>query len=213
MKFICKQFGIRSAAAPLSLTTAQAAVYVTRMVRPKSKPKQARSGSALSAQIVERWGDAGGDVPLDRLISELGDVQRYDIVAALKELERAGAGEFLVGRAGRKARFVWGHAKARAALADDGARKRADSDGRKRGAKKTAERPLARDGKTKTPAKAVARTAAATASTARARGAALEHGFHLRPGFVVNVRLPTDITRLEMERFCQLLQSLPFEDD
>ncbi|MET0386601.1 MAG: hypothetical protein ABW321_11610 [Polyangiales bacterium] len=193
------------------------------MVRPKSKqPKQARSGSDLSAQIVERWGDAGGDVPLDRLISELGDVQRYDIVAALKELERAGAGEFLVGRAGRKARFVWGSAKARAAIVDGasrarGSRKQAEPEpaGRKRaGNAVTAGKKVAREGKGKLPVAAkVASRPVATGPARREAGSALEHVFHLRPGFVVSVRLPSDISRVEMERLSQFLQAIPFEGD
>jgi len=61
----------------------------------------------LAARIRQRWSKAGEELPLERLAAELGDSPRYDIVAALKELEKAGLGEFSVGRKGHRASFVW----------------------------------------------------------------------------------------------------------
>ncbi len=77
------------------------------------RAKETPSRSVLARRIIERWADAVGDVTLDRVMAELGDAQRYDIVASLKELEREGAGEFMVGRSGQKARFVWKRARPR----------------------------------------------------------------------------------------------------
>lgn len=131
----------------------------------------------------------GGDIALDRLSAELGDVQRYDIVAALKALEKAGKGTFEVGRAGRKARFVWsGPARSQARTATRTAAKVA--------AKREPERHEVSQ-----------RVRLAAESP---RGAELEHVFHLRPGFVAQVRLPADVTSSEVARFCQFLQALPF---
>jgi hypothetical protein len=145
------------------------------------KKQQAKPMAELARRIAARWGGAGGEVALDRLASELGDEQRYDIVASLKELEKAGAGTFEVGRAGRKARFLWS------------------------GKKLAFEKGVS---KARPPKRALA-PAATQAST----GGELEHRFHLRPGFVVSVGLPADVTSSEVTRFCQFLQALPFENE
>jgi len=200
------------------LTPASLPFYVTAMARLKGKqPSQGALRSALAMKIVERWGKNGGEVTVDRLSSELGQVQRYDIVAALKELERTGAGEFFVGRAGSKARFVWAHARASSGAAS------------RKAAKAVAARtvPAARD-KRITPAALELRAGAKRASSAdaprtvsggsrasslpstAAEGATLEHVFHLRPGYTVTLALPVDVSPSEMERLCQFLQAIPF---
>jgi hypothetical protein len=38
----------------------------------------------------------------------------------------------------------------------------------------------------------------------------LQHSFHLRPGAMVTVDLPEDVTLAEVERFCNFLKALPF---
>ena len=63
--------------------------------------------SRLAARIRQRWGRAGEELPLERLVAELSDGPRHDIVAALKELEKAGLGQFSMGRDGHRASFVW----------------------------------------------------------------------------------------------------------
>src|ERR1044071_4447751 len=63
-------------------------------------------GNALAAPIVEHAGRTG-EVEVDLLEAELGGAARFDVVAALKELEDAGAGTFIVGRRGKKSRFEW----------------------------------------------------------------------------------------------------------
>ena len=72
----------------------------TKVGSKRSRPKS--SYGPLAATILEKWGGAAEDIALDRIVSEFGDVKRYDIVAALKELEKAKAGEFLVGQGGRR---------------------------------------------------------------------------------------------------------------
>jgi len=61
----------------------------------------------LAARIRRRWGKAGEELPLERLAAELGDSPRYDIMAALKELEKAGLGALSVSKKGHRASFVW----------------------------------------------------------------------------------------------------------
>ncbi|MEY2936197.1 MAG: hypothetical protein RL033_6946, partial [Pseudomonadota bacterium] len=61
----------------------------------------------LAAQILARFGAADDAVTVERLESELVELERYDIVAALQELQKAGAGAWVGGRKGGKARFVW----------------------------------------------------------------------------------------------------------
>jgi hypothetical protein len=160
---------------------------------PKTKQSKGEARrSPLATRIVDRWGAAGGDVALDRLISELGDVQRYDIVASLKELERAGAGEFVAGRGGQKARFVWNAGAARQAR--EAARKAPE---RKR-------EPAVH-------AKVEPRRRTPNGRSAPSKESSLEHAFRLRPNVVVSVELPADVTPLEVERFCQFLRAIPFD--
>lgn len=203
------------------------------MARPKPKQQQA-THSALAKKIAERWGDTGGDVLLDRLVSELQGEQRYDVVAALKELERLGSGEFLVGSAGGKARFIWrgrGRGDERGAAAVTGGFKarggaKATSARKLKPASQTTSQTSARPEHKPVPATKKAKPVATvtapkstpvgtrTASTrprGTARSESLDHVFHLRPGYVVTVHLPTDVSRVEMDRFCQFLQSIPFE--
>jgi hypothetical protein len=168
----------------------------------------------LATRIVGRWA-GGGDVPLDRLESELDGASRYEIVASLKRLEKAGVGRFLAGRPGHKARFVWLDkseprvvAKSRASASAPRARAPQAAAappalvlGRP-GAKPVAQRvakgtnPPRGAGKAKTP------------STPRGRD--LTHSFHVRPGVIASLQLPEDVTAAEIERLCQFLQSIPF---
>lgn len=107
---------MRGAALVRSLTNSSGVFYASAMATRKAASKRSQPGTAgygaLAGKIVERWREVGEEVALDRVVSEFGDVPRYDVVAALKQLEKAGAGEFVAGHGGRKSRFVW---RARAA--------------------------------------------------------------------------------------------------
>lgn len=197
------------------------------------KPKPGARHSALAARIVERWGDAGGDISLDRLASELGDSPRYDIVAALKELERAGSGEFSVGNAGRKARFLWS-----AGTSSEGSAKSANKAATKQTASsrraEAVPRKAAQSHVTRTRGRGEASTAKAAHTSieapakrqvsapkpdvvkqpvhvSHAPAKTLDHVFHLRPGYLVTVHLPADVTRAEVDRFCGFLKVIPFD--
>ncbi|HTU63433.1 MAG TPA: hypothetical protein VMF89_33455, partial [Polyangiales bacterium] len=160
-------------------------------------PATPNSRNPLAATIESRWRRRGEVLSIERIASELGEVARYDIVAALKELEKAGAGEFFVGHAGRKSRFEWSNtpsSRADATVPKSRLKQRADT---KRSAAE-AERSMP-----------VVPGAPAREQNERERGA-LEHRFYLRPGFVASIHLPLDVTPLEVERFCQFLQAIPF---
>lgn len=160
-------------------------------VLPASMPGKRRNRAApaagkLAAQIQQRWGGAREELALDRLEAELEGSPRYDIVAALKQLEEAGQGELQLGRKGHKPRFMW------------------SGPGRPRVTGKLAHSR----GRANT--RSVAPPPAAAAATNGGKADALEHTFHVRPHVLATFRLPADITKTEIERLCQLLQALPF---
>jgi hypothetical protein len=147
----------------------------------KKRNRAAPGAGKLAAQIKQRWGGAREELALDRLEAELEGSPRYDIVAALKQLEEAGQGELQLGRKGHKPRFMW----------SGPGRKVAQS--RARANTRSAAPPP--------PDPAL--------STNGGQGV-LEHAFHVRPNVLATFRLPADVTRSEIDRLCQLLQALPF---
>lgn len=162
----------------------------------KASPRAAVSASKnpLTATIESRWRRTGETLSIERIASELGDVPRYDIVAALKELEKAGAGEFFVGHAGLKSRFEWATPSARAAA-------------------RTPAKKRPRSGKDERALELPDVSEPSSAGDAASPLSTLEHRFYLRPGFVAAIELPADVTQLEVERFCQFLQAIPFGRD
>src|SRR5688572_17103787 len=74
----------------------------------KKRREPAASHNPLAERILGQRAAADEEISLERLEAELGDASRYDIVAALKALEKAGDGQFIAGRKGQRSRFVWG---------------------------------------------------------------------------------------------------------
>ena len=146
----------------------------------KRRNRAAPGAGKLAAQIKQRWGGAREELALEQLEAELEGSPRYDIVAALKQLEKAGQGELRLGRKGSPPRFMWSGAGPKPATS----RARANT-------RSVAPPPA---------------TAEANGGTPQA----LEHTFHVRPHVLATFRLPADITRPEIERLCQLLHALPF---
>jgi hypothetical protein len=72
----------------------------------KKRNKAAPGAGKLAAQIQQRWGGAREELALDRLEAEL-EGSPHDIVAALKQLEKAGQGQLQRGRKGHEPRFMW----------------------------------------------------------------------------------------------------------
>src|SRR5690349_7591566 len=73
---------------------------------------ESKTESPLAARIVAQREPGRAEVSLERLEADFGDASRYEIVASLKELEKAGGGQFVVGRKGQRSRFVWARDKA-----------------------------------------------------------------------------------------------------
>jgi hypothetical protein len=171
----------------------------------KKRSEAATPRSPVAVRIRERWGTSGSEVPLDRIESELDGVARYDVVAALKELEKAGRGQFVVGRKGKKSRFIW-HVQAglpRAASASVSARVPVT--------KRTApKRAAARDSSVERERELTATSGTGSVPERSSRPHTLEHAFHVRAGVLVKLQLPADITAQEVERLCQFLQAIPF---
>jgi hypothetical protein len=209
---------------------ARSGAFLDRGARAGLKPDMARASKkqakqiaqdTLASRIAARWGGNGGEVAVDRLASELTEAQRYDIVAALKELEKAGAGTFEVGRAGRKARFIWSGKLPKSEPDKPAAKAKERPQAREAGRLELAQRVKLASKRLPGPklepkqAPESKRAALPTRTDANkpSRTAELEHHFHLRPGFVAGVRLPADVTRSEIARFCQFLQAIPFADE
>ncbi|MEO8178345.1 MAG: hypothetical protein ABI895_05880 [Deltaproteobacteria bacterium] len=159
----------------------------------KKRIKSSADTGTLAAQIRQRWGGEGEELELERLEAELDGKGSYDIVAALKELEKAGLGELQVGRKGHKPSFMWAGGGGNAAAP---------------AARPAATRPAA----TRTGAirALVPKRESGPPTSARVGPDVLEHSFHVRPRVLATFRLPGDITAQEIERLCQLLEAIPF---
>jgi hypothetical protein len=186
----------------------------------------------LAEQILKRRDGKSVELSLERLEAELADASRYDIVASLKELEKAGWGRFIAGRSGRKASFAWapeapsknevgvgkasGRTQARAAapaLSDEpapkGSARKALAPPSQRLARTqlSTRQPTTREVPGGPSAKRLPSKPPAAPSD---RQQLLQHSFHLRPGVLVMLELPEDVTPIEVDRFCHFLKAIPF---
>jgi hypothetical protein len=112
------------------------------------------------------------------------EVSRRDITHLLKELQRAGCGEYIVGRKGHPSRFRW-----YVETVDIGRRAAGiPSDighGSPNGGQVDGDSPASSDEFT--------------------------HRFQLRPDLLVSLRLPADLTTPEAARLADFIKTLPFE--
>jgi hypothetical protein len=177
-----------------------------RLAMALKRRAESKSESTLAARIGAQREPGRAEVSLERLEAEFGDASRYEIVASLKELEKAGSGQFVVGRKGQRSRFVWARDKApaapraaqKAASAPKRSRVRADRGAVDRAPGLSSE-PAPQGSASKPPVPAASRT--------------LRHSFHLRPGLLVSIELPEDVSATEVARFCSFLQAIPFAGD
>lgn len=206
---------------------------------------ESKSQSALAARILAQREAGRAEVSLDRLEAEFADASRYEIVASLKELEKAGRGQLVVGRKGQRSHFLWaegpdaprgakqapkkakaskaaGRGSSAAAPAPVAAGAAAPSLSAEPGPKGSARRVLVPAGRRPERPKL---SSHASAVTRQAPGSpvpgsepqpaaptrTLRHTFHLRPGMLVSIELPEDVSATEVARFCSFLQAIPFE--
>lgn len=183
-----------------------------------------RGLTPLAMQIAERWQSAQQPLSIQRIAAEFQDASRYDIVAALRTLEKAGHGTFTPAHGSEKPKFTWHQVNK--------AEPRHDANAKRRARAPTAEAARAATGKPSAAARSnAAGTKRAEASKssqtqdnqsvtqtsietpAASTSSVLDHHFHLRSGFVVKLTLPTDLTRAEAERLAKFLQAIPFASD
>jgi len=173
----------------------------------KKRSRVVLSQGTLAAKIFEKWARPGVQMPVEHLEAELPDVGRYDLVAALRALEKVGAGELLVVGKGHRSRFVWGD---KAALT---AAKPQQTAGELEVQPAKPKQATAKAGTPPSTRKAAGSEVSSPVGAQRPTTGAnnmLEHAFHVRPGVLATFRLPADLTHQEVERLCQLLQSIPF---
>lgn len=167
---------------------------------------ESKSQSPLAARILAQREPGRAELSLERLEAELGDASRYEIVASLKELEKAGSGQFVVGRKGQRSRFVWAREKAPTAPRAEKNAARGSRRSPIHAARSAADAAPALPGK---PSPKGSTRAALVPAASRT----LRHSFHLRPGLLVSIELPEDVTATEVARFCSFLQAIPFAGD
>jgi hypothetical protein len=240
------------------------------------KRMEGSSQSPLAERILAQRESGGAEVSLERLEADLEGASRYDIVASLKELEKSGQGQFVVGRKGQRSRFVWGEASGgstssvppakapavkpgrvakkvriakKVAVGSTAAKKVAAKNVSTRRGRGAAANPPLSTSLEQAPALAselspkrrarkalvagagrleldtssshdssdAARASATSLPPERARERAvrgpsrsLKHSFHLRPGLLIELELPEDVTPSEVERLCAFLKAIPF---
>jgi hypothetical protein len=165
---------------------------------------ESKSQSPLAERILAQREPGRAEVSLERLEAEFDDASRYEIVASLKELEKAGSGQFVVGRKGQRSRFVWARQKAGAAPR---VAKKAARAPKRSPAQAAPGRPDAAPSIEPTP------KGSAVAAPVPSASRTLRHSFHLRPGLLVSIELPEDVNATEVARFCSFLQAIPFAGD
>jgi len=134
---------------------------------------------------------------------------RSDVVRLFKALDKAGAGEFKVGRKGGVSRFVWNYPPAeliRAAFPSLGSA----------GTTEVASvSPSADAGRgTRNYGVGALRQPEPSSETRQTDQTLLvPHTFQLRPDLVVLLELPIDLTQTEAQRLCSFMASLPFRPE
>lgn len=111
------------------------------------------------------------------------DFKRSDLIAAFRLLEGSECGKYVEGRHGWKSRFVWAVRSKFVAGAAQGIEAKVDLASEEEFDEGVFDEEM------------------------------LEHTYILRPNFVVVFELPVDLTRREVQRLSQFVESLSFEGD
>lgn len=163
-----------------------AAVECSRLDRERLKALYCSSDTARAVFDYLRSREPGAnETTLDGLtagLSENGEaISRSDVLELFRELEGLGFGKFIVGRRGRDSRFRWAVDPVDLAAI-------AAEDGRPR------------------------ETVRAGKGTVDASGeGTITHRYVLRPGFVVDLTLPGDLSGAEASRLADFIRTLPFD--
>jgi hypothetical protein len=137
------------------------------------------------------WSETTVDRLARNVWNEGSSASRADIIAALRGLEDAGCGRFIVGRGGYPSRFQW-----HVGMVEVGRR----AAGRPAVIEQVdPEAPSDIDGEPESPGEQ---------PTQRVRD--ITHAFQLRPDMLVSITLPADLTPTEAVRLGGFLRTLPF---
>lgn len=127
---------------------------------------------------------------VDRLmwvISQGGaSFSRRDVITALRELEKANCGAFIIGRRGQPSRFQWAVEMIAAGRAARGDQKDVE--------------PLAEGDARK-----------GTDEEIEVKAGVVRHSYKLRPDFSLGLDLPEDLSTNEAARLAEFIKTLPFE--
>ena len=143
-----------------------------------------KNDAAIQAELLRHM-HAGQEANLEDLANHLADaghkLAHGKVVAALKALDKSGAGRFIVGRKGKPSRFL-----------------RAEGSGRRAAAATESAAPTA------------ARKGRGPGRPRKDGGApgVLEQLFTLRPGCMVRIQIPDDLTIEEARRIGKVLEVL-----
>lgn len=142
-----------------------------------------------AAKILDYFAnrERSGAVQVNRVQGLFPDLKRSEIIATFRQLESLGFGRFLAGRRSKGSRFL-----PKVSLRDLGqAAAGADIIVR------TVENPIDADDE--------------PATIRHPSISTIRHLFRLRPNFLVQIELPSDLTQKEAERLALNIRALPFE--
>jgi hypothetical protein len=136
----------------------------------------------FAKKLLREAVSSGGEIRLDDLASRFPDADRYrDILPALRSLEEGGKGRFIVGRKQHPSRFICDPSQ----ISTSNERERPNEQETVAGTSMQRASPATSDLKT--------------------------YEFALRRGVIVQLRLPTDLSKSEAERLSQIILAMPFE--
>jgi len=146
--------------------------------------------SAIAKAVLDHFAERqnnASETTLDTMVAVLTrqgiEVSRSAMVEVFRDLDTAGAGEFIVGRKGHPSRFLW---QEDSSLVGKRARTPSSTKDRAATPPQQADRPALQQN-------------------------FVEHPFMLRPGVTVSFALPADLSQGEASRLADFLKTLPFD--
>jgi hypothetical protein len=166
----------------------------------------ARALCRLPAVRASHRRETSVDWALSLLRQHGSPASRSEVVRVFKDLDKAGAGKFVVGRKSGVSRFVWNYPPAeliRAALPSLGSSGTTEITGISLDPKVGSE--TRRYGLV-----APLQLGVESEAPQGDQTVLVPHSFQLRPGLLVMFELPIDLTQTEAQRLCSFIASLPF---
>ncbi len=134
-----------------------------------------------AAQRERDWSETSVDRALGILKELEAEATRADVVGLFQRLEYLGCGKFITGRRGKPSRIAWSVSIVSVGRAAVGEQQ------------------------------VVAEIPETPAAEETGGGEFLSHSYHLRPGVLLTLELPADMTAHEAERLAGFIKTLPME--